>query len=58
MNLGDQVVVLDDEPKLDLPEGTLVRVTALHEPDYIEFQFGDGRFFTAIESSLSPARSI
>jgi len=40
MNLGDQVVVLDDEP------------------DYIEFQLADGRFFTAIDSSLSPARSV
>ncbi|MEV6873969.1 hypothetical protein [Amycolatopsis sp. NPDC051128] len=53
MNLGDQVVVLDD-----VPEGTLATVTALHEPDYIEFQLADGRFFTAIESSLSPARSV
>ena len=55
MNVGDQVVILDDEPELDLPEGTVATVTDFHEPDYIEFQLDDGRVFTAIESSLEPA---
>ncbi len=52
MNVGDQVVFLDDEPELDLAEGTPATVTTFHEPDYIEFQLADGRVFTTLESSL------
>jgi hypothetical protein len=33
MNVGDQGVILDDEPELDLPEGTVATVIAFHEPD-------------------------
>jgi hypothetical protein len=55
MNVGDQVVILDDEPALDLPEGTLATVTAVRGPDDIEFQLADGRVFTTLESSLGPA---
>lgn len=55
MNVGDQVVFLDDEPALDLPEGTPATVTALYEPDYIEFELADGRVFTTLESSLTLA---
>jgi hypothetical protein len=56
MNAGDQVVFLDDEPELNLPEGTPATVTAFYEPDYIEFQLADSRrVFTTLESSLGPA---
>ncbi|KZB80914.1 hypothetical protein [Amycolatopsis regifaucium] len=55
MNVGDQVVFLDDEPELDLTEGAPATVTTLYEPDYIEFQLADGRVFTTLESSLGPA---
>jgi hypothetical protein len=55
MNVGEQVVFLDDEPELDLREGTPAAVTAFYEPDYIEFQLADGRVFAALESSLGPA---
>ncbi len=53
--MGDQVVFLDDEPELNLPEGTPATVTAFYEPDYIEFQLADSRVFTALESSLGAA---
>jgi hypothetical protein len=55
MNVGDKVVFLDDEPALDLPEGTSATVTAFYEPDYIEFELADGRVFTTLESSLTLA---
>ncbi|MFI5591115.1 hypothetical protein ACIA5G_39110 [Amycolatopsis sp. NPDC051758] len=55
MKIGDQVVFLDDEPVLDLPEGTPATVIAVRGPDDIEFQLADGRVFTTLESSLGPA---
>jgi hypothetical protein len=55
MNVGDQVVLLDDEPELDLPEGAAATVTAFREPDHIEFQLTDGRVSTSLESSLDTA---
>ncbi|WP_020634933.1 hypothetical protein [Amycolatopsis alba] len=55
MNVGDQVVFLDDEPELGLREGTPATVTASCKPDYIEFRLADGRVFTTLESSLRPA---
>ncbi len=55
MNVGDQVVFLDDEPVLDLHEGTPATVTAVRGSDDIEFQLADGRIFTTFESSLGPA---
>lgn len=52
MNVGDQVVFPDDEPVLDLPEGTPATVIAIHGPGDIEFQLADSRVFTTLESSL------
>lgn len=56
-HVGDRVVFLDDEPALDLPEGTLATVTDVRGSDAIEFQIADGRVFTTMESSLGPAPS-
>jgi hypothetical protein len=58
MNVGDQVVFLDDEPELDLPEGIPATVTAFYEPDYVEFRLADGRVFTTLESSLGSAPTM
>jgi hypothetical protein len=55
MNAGDRVRFMDDEPELDLPEGTPGIVIAVHEPDSIEFQLADGRVLTTLASSLRPA---
>jgi hypothetical protein len=57
VNIGDRVLFLDDEPELDLPEGTPATVIAVHEPDAIDFQLADGRTFTTDESSLGLAPS-
>ncbi|WP_125783453.1 hypothetical protein [Amycolatopsis sp. WAC 01375] len=53
-NVGDQAVFLDDEPALNLSEGTPVRVIAVHGPDAIEFEHADGRVLTTLSSSLGP----
>jgi hypothetical protein len=58
VNIGDHVLFLDDEPELDLPEGTLATMVAVHGPDDIEFQLADGRTFTTLKSSLGLVPSL
>jgi hypothetical protein len=55
MKVGDRVVFLDDEPELDLSQGTLATVVDVRGPDDIDFQLADGRTFTTGQSSLDLA---
>jgi len=49
---GDRVIFRDDEPELDLPEGTEGIVTKVASRDAVSFTLDDGRAFVTEESSL------
>ena len=59
MQSGDRVTFRDDEPELDLPEGTEGTVTDVVSTDAVGFTLDDGRAFVTEGASLrvvSPKR--